>query len=651
MKRTANQKSSQHENAEDEKSSLSLDVLDHTHGKVDNIEKKLSRQYQVYKYSNNSSLCEAVLINNIPHFLQIEDGKVILKENIDLENFVLNPTFKFNYLSKEYSFSSIDEINNYVKRASTESVSSIYQKVKRVWKKYLDIDEESIILCAADTVFTYFQDKLGMTHYLLFVGDNNTGKSNALTIFEQLAYRPLKDISISPANIYNFLGQLEEGQGIILEDEIDNIEDQLEKMRIYKAGYTKGAKVTRMYDSSTESGTAKAKEQKRYNTYCFKAFSSEKQPSFYKAKGFIERIFTIHCSSGTPQYDITEVVSDAGDPRYKKLFRELEDLRKLLLIFRILNHDKPIPDLDLSIKNRDKQLCKPLVRLFQNSKSIDEILRSLTKFISEKRNKKLDSFDSFLYSLVVDLAKEANGYQVSNEDIWTIIWDLPGNPIPNRPQSYQTNEFGSLSKTIVTKICEDKFGAKKVHDGKQRLLKFDKEVLKRLTDNYSPSKQIEIIRKQDTNSFNAFNAFWKNVDEISSEKRKRSINNLAEIEQLPHKSHENNEKEVQIASDNNISVLEKQHTHSNKVLKPLKVLECQKEIEIERKAESNGKNIKIPEAEQPNNDKNINNVINIHQIADRIHEHSDVWMCKTCDHKGDKWDLLNHQPYCKNNKK
>jgi hypothetical protein len=600
-----------------------------------------NKEHLLYKYSKQIPLGEAILINNLPVFLQIHDGKPVLTENIELETITLLPPSISAYLSKEYVFSSAREIESYIQRAKTQTMDSLFYQVKGIWKKYFDVEAHIINICAADTIFTYFQDKLGMTHYLLFVGDNNTGKSNALTIFEQLAYRPLKDISISPANIYNFLGQFEEGQGIILEDEIDNIEEQEEKMRIYKAGYTKGAKVTRMYDSS--SGLAKAREQKRYNTYCFKAFSSEKQPTFYKAKGFIERIFTVRCSSGTPQYDITEVINDAGDPRYKKLFRELEDLRRLLLIYRILNYDKPIPDLDLSIKNRDKQLCKPLVRLFQNSKTIDEILDSLTKFISEKRSKKLDSFDSFLYSLVVDLAKQANGYQVSNEDIWTIICDLPGNPIPNRPQSYQTNEFGILSKTIVTKICDDKFGAKKVHDGKQRLLKFDTEVLKRLADNYSPPNQIEIIRRQDINSFNAFNAFWKIVDEISGEKRKRSIINLAEIDQLPYKNQEKSEKEIQITSANTISMPEEQDADSIKVLKPLEVLERQKEIEKDLKS-----NNMIPESGQ-NNDMDDNNVINIHKIANRIHEHSDIWKCKTCDHKGDKWDLLNHYSYCRNN--
>lgn len=579
-----------------------------------------NKEHLLYKYSKQIPLAEAILLNDWPIFLQIGDGKPILTEKIELETITLLPPSISSCLSKEYVFSSKSEIESYIQRAKKQTMDSLFYQVKGMWKKYFDIDDDTINICAADTIFTYFQDKLGMTHYLLFIGDNNTGKSNALTLFEQLAYRPLKDISISPANIYNFLGQFEEGQGIILEDEIDNIEEQEEKMRIYKVGYTKGAKVTRMYDTSS-GGTTKAKEQKRYNTYCFKAYSSEKQPTFYKAKGFIERIFTIKCSSGTPQYDIMEVINDAGEPRYKKLFRELNDLRKLLLIYRILNYDKPIPDLDLTVKNRDKQLCKPLVRLFQNSNVIDEILKSLTNFISEKRNKKLDSFDSFLYSLVMDLAKDNNSYQVSNEDIWKVICELPGNMIPNRPQSYQTDEFGFVSKTNISKICEDKFGARKLHDGKQRLLKFDDEVLKKLAVNYSPSKQIEIIRKQAPNTSNAFNTFWKNVDEFNNEKRKRSVSDSVDLRQLSPENHQNNQKIVQIAPAKTISILEKQEAGFNKALKSLEVLERQKEIER-----------KIKERD-----------------LYRKWSGSDTWACPNCNDSGDKFYMVDH--ICRMNKK
>ena len=68
-----------------------------------------------------------------------------------------------------------------------------------------------------------------MTHYLLIVGDNNTGKSNILLVFSFLGYRSVLDTAITPANIYNYGSQLEEGQCIILEDEIDDIDFQDEK--------------------------------------------------------------------------------------------------------------------------------------------------------------------------------------------------------------------------------------------------------------------------------------------------------------------------------------------------------------------------------------------------------------------------------------
>ncbi len=474
------------------------------------------REHMICKYGGNESvLYEAILVNNTPYFLNIVSEEVSLTESIELDDILLVPPNKTNYLSKEYSFTSLDEIKTYAKRANKENMYSLYKKIKKVWKKYLDIDEDSIVLCSADTLFTYFQDRLGMTHYLLFVGDNSSGKSNGLRIFLNLGYRPMFDTSITPANIYNFLDRIEEGQGIILEDEIDNIEDQEEKMRIYKGGYVSGTQVTRIYESPDNSKSAK--RQQRYFTYCFKAFSSEKYPSYYKAKGFNERLLTINCSPGNPQYDITEILNDSGDIKYKKLHNELIDLRKLLLIFRIQNYNKAIPDLQISLRNREKQLCKPILRLFQGTNCLNEILRSLSKFLLEKKNKKLNSLDSYLYSIILDLTNSGN-LEISNETLWNFVLSLPGSTVLNKPQSYYTEEFGTISKGIVTKICEDKFGATRSHDGQKRYLVFDKKTIENLKDNYSSSRNIVILgdATSNTNTANTFNTFWKGVERKGS---------------------------------------------------------------------------------------------------------------------------------------
>jgi len=96
----------------------------------------------------------------------------------------------------------------------------------------------------------------------------------------------------------------------------------------------------------------------------------------------MERVFILSCSTGNPSYDITEVINLADDERQTELLGELIDLRKLLLIFKLLNLNSPIPDIKLNIKNRDKQLCKPL---FQDSKCVNEIAASLSKMLVEKR--------------------------------------------------------------------------------------------------------------------------------------------------------------------------------------------------------------------------------------------------------------------------
>jgi hypothetical protein len=109
----------------------------------------------------------------------------------------------------------------------------------------------------------------------------------------------------------------------------------------------------------------------------------------YQLVSISERIFTMKCSPGSPQYDISEVVNDAGDPQHKKLYREIDDLQKLLLIYRIIHYDDQIPNV---------QLSKPVIRLFNNTKALEEIVASLTKFLYAKHQKKINSLDLYLFS-------------------------------------------------------------------------------------------------------------------------------------------------------------------------------------------------------------------------------------------------------------
>ena len=291
-------------------------------------------------------------------------------------------------------------------------------------------------------------------------------------------------------------------------------------MRIYKVGYKSGTKVSRI-------DTSFGRRQQSYWTYCFKAFSAERQPDGYRGKGFNERTFVIMCSAGNPQYDIAEVISPAGDKKYKTLLDELLDLRNLLLVYRLLHYNDIIPDIQLTIKNRDKQLCKPLIRLFQNSKeAVSEIIIALSKLLLEKKQRKENTLEARLYSLILDLVAY-HGLTLKNELIWsTFKEEVEGTDNPNKPQSYDTIEYYTISQRRITDILVDKFGAIRAHDGNSRILRFDQDKLNKLASNYAAVDTIEIIREGSNNSTNEEKEDKKSADTNISNTSNASTGNI-----------------------------------------------------------------------------------------------------------------------------
>jgi hypothetical protein len=438
-------------------------------------------------------LAEGVLVSQTQVFLTLnKGGEPVLEKSLKTPTTEYKPLKKEQHINKPYEFQSLDEIKSYLDRAKNQTLDSLYTKVRIVVSKYVDGSEDEINVISADIVFTYFQDKIGQTHYLMFVGDNGTGKSNRLEIIGQLGYRPLYDASITPANIYSYLGSVEEGQGIILEDEADNIDTNPEKMKIYKVGYNSGKKISRI-------DLTHGRVQQSYWTYCFKAFTAEREPDKDTAKGFLDRTFVIHCAPGNPQYDISEVIKTGGDTKYEDLQTELADTRKLLLVYRMLHYADPIPNVELSVKNREKQLCKPLLRLFQNSECRHAIGSTLAKLLVEKRKLKENTLEAKLYTIVTDLVKD-NGLALPNK-IWfrTIKEELDGQDIPGKSLSFYSAEHGMVSQKRLSDIFTSKFGAETDHDGKSRLMVFNANVLERLKVSYELPDKVEILPPNGSN--------------------------------------------------------------------------------------------------------------------------------------------------------
>ncbi|MGC1134746.1 MAG: hypothetical protein WA941_18105, partial [Nitrososphaeraceae archaeon] len=456
-----------------------------------NSSNNIKKEY-IQKLSNEKALAEAILIGNKPCFAVVDfsDPYNITIGIMDSLSYSGDTRLIPELLNnRPYSFRNREEFDLCVQRAKNETLDSLFDKTLALWKKYIDADDFHLKICAADTLFTYKQDVIGMTHYLFFIADNDAGKSNNLSMFNILGYRNLMSTSMTYANVYNFLGTKEEGVGTICVDEADNIDQNPELMSILKPGYTRGYPVVRTLD------TAHGRKQLRLNTYCFKAFAGERLPDAVEARGFMQRTIVLKCLPGYPEYDISEVISPAGDEEYQGLLDELNDLRNLLFCyFRILHFKDKVPSIKLNIRNREKQLFKPLLRIFYQTRTFETLKPVISEYIRERRRDKADSFHAFLYRVVRDLVESTLSYELQSSSVWDFIKaNLQSKEIQYKPQSIETVEFGILSQKEVISTLKNVFGAKPPkHTGSARSLVFSQHVLDRMKDTYEMDVEIKV---------------------------------------------------------------------------------------------------------------------------------------------------------------
>ncbi|HEU4822587.1 MAG TPA: hypothetical protein VFS97_04115 [Nitrososphaeraceae archaeon] len=203
----------------------------------------------VQKHSEDDLVAEAVIVGGIPYFaVSRSDSKdITLKKSIPIdETSEYKPFEPSAYLNEPYRFNSEKHFESCVQNARGQRLDGLHDGVKAIWSKYIDADDFHLSICAADTIFTYYQDKMGLTHYLFFVGGNDSGKSNNLKVLKYLAYRNFTSTGMTAANVYQFLGSGEEGQGTLCYDEADRIDEDRLMMAILKNGYAKGFPVPRI---------------------------------------------------------------------------------------------------------------------------------------------------------------------------------------------------------------------------------------------------------------------------------------------------------------------------------------------------------------------------------------------------------------------
>jgi hypothetical protein len=498
-------------------------------GKKDKSQQK--PKCTIYKYSKKGKgpLYEATISKGTPTFIQYRNNEIRVLESIEESNRILRPPDSEEYPYEPYEFADIHELEAYVERARGECIASLYEKARSIVSKYNDQDPHKRILITTDVVWSYFQDKFSTTHYTAPIGGNGSGKSTIGDTFEAIGYRPVNMTDPTGANVFRALGTVEPGQCTIIADEAEKIDESPDIMSVLKSGYHIIRRVART--------NTNAWKQEFFWPYSFKLIISERSPHQSNAKGILDRMLMFNAYPGDPQYDIKEVLNPAGDKKRQKLLDELIDFRKLMLIYRLIHFTDPIPDIDIGLKGRDKELCKPNIQLFYNTTVQKEIEKSLQIFIDAKNQRKESSIEGALYPIIANLISE-NGNEISTGMLWESIKNVvDGYSDERKPNEYQTSEYGIIYRNTITNIICDKFGAKRKHREKGNYLIFNPEKVAKAGKIYNSkiSIQTKLIQDRPENTEGSEGSTGltvksqKNNDNKNTENREKSNENIQDI--------------------------------------------------------------------------------------------------------------------------
>ena len=312
----------------------------------------------------------------------------------------------------------------------------LFWKIRGEFRSFVDVEPIWKDVLGACVLFSYQQEKLLTVPYIFVYGDNESGKSTVLQLLKFLCYRPMYGVTVPAPDIYGYLEDID-SIGCVLEDEVQGIRKDIDKIKIYKAGYKQGAVVPRtiltQYDRII----------KYYNTFCFKACASEQIP---QVKGFRERFIEIAMVEGYPEKEWTDIT--------KQDLKRLYELRNMLLKWRLLSREWQLPEPQLSMRGRLKELWKPILQITDGL----TIYETLTDFVEKQKNERLSSKQNTLEGHIVKVVTELHNQAkvkpvpyIPFQTIWLeLATDLEGKIDEKKPHVMDTSEFFHVTKSKVS---------------------------------------------------------------------------------------------------------------------------------------------------------------------------------------------------------
>jgi len=350
------------------------------------------------------------------------------------------------------------------------SREDLFWQVRNEFDTFLDVESIYKDFLAACVLLSYQQEKVKTVPYVYFFGDNESGKTVALTLLLHLCYRPLLGVTIPPADLYGYLDD-SDSPGTILEDEIQGLWKDLDKSKIYKAGYKQGATIPRTFILQHK------RFIKYFRCFCFKACAAEEMP---RVKGLLERFIFIQMVEGFPKKDWADVNREDT--------KRIMQLRNILLKWRLVSRlEWSLPEVELPVKGRLKELWKPVIQIVSGLPVEHDLRQFLERLQQERMNEKTNTLEGHLVKIIAQLYQKDQ--PIPFTDIWdSLVVDLEAKLDDKKPNKMDSPEFGEVTKQkIGYRLREVLAGRKRSYRTKESFTKvyeFDHEKLTRIIKKY-----------------------------------------------------------------------------------------------------------------------------------------------------------------------
>jgi hypothetical protein len=406
---------------------------------------------------------EAIYHDAKPAFIVIRNDSFGVAEYLTIED--------ESFLPKEYPNEFPYEPYGYYEGA-LPSREEIFWKVRDEFDLFLDLESNWKDYLAACVLLSYHQEKVRTIPYVYFVGDNESGKTVALNLLNWLCYRPMLGVTIPSADTYGYLDDAE-SPGTILEDEAQGLYKDLDKAKIYKAGYKQGAVVPRTMITQSK------RFIKYFRVFCFKACAAEEMPH---VKGLLERFIFIPMAEGYPRKDWADFNKEDEN--------RLRNVRNMLLKWRLASKESALSEVDLPVKGRLKELWKPIIQIVSGL-TVEKDLRAQIEALQKDRlSEKTNTIEGHIVKVICELY--VPNQPLSFGDIWqALASDLEGKLDEKKPNKMDTPEFGEITKQKIGYRLREVLNGKKQRmrgsDGPCWVYSFDKNKLGRIAKKYGCS--------------------------------------------------------------------------------------------------------------------------------------------------------------------